>query len=445
MFVCGKYDSFFRGIFISVSVIYSSLTVSNSQPEIKHMKIITSLLFMAFGAAVFAQKADSVITDGGKNSVYYSFNNGVHKDISNTAWDLAFTTKGFNASILINEAGGAELFRYSNNVSDWTSVDTTGFAWNNLYNSLRTWTNGAFNNMNVFHPDYGWGLYTMGTHDINGTRIFILKTTGGKFKKILIEKMSAAGVFTVKTADVDGQNEKSFTLNKNASENTGRHYILYSIDNESATVSEPLEKDWDLLFTKFIQPVQAGPQVLYYQVYGIKTNNGCQTAVRRGLPVSSNDTSTLTWTDSITAIGSDWKSFNRTTFVYEITPDEVFFVRTSAGEVWKIWFTTFEGGAKGGFFFNTEKIAGNTASIDNVYEPQITYYPNPVSDKLHLMNPTNGTKKVSLLSSAGQRVQSVELQAGEQTQWDISAYKSGIYFLEISSESQIVYQKLMID
>lgn len=445
MFCCRKYARFFSGIFISVSVIYSTLSVSNSQPEIKHMKIISSLLLFTFGAVAFAQKADSVITDGGKNSVYYSFNNGVQQEISNTDWDLAFTTKGFNASILINEAGGAALYRYSNNVSDWANVDTNGFAWSNLYNSLSTWTNGAFNNLNVFHPDYGWGLYTMGTHDINGSRIFILKTSGGKYKKILIEKMSAAGVFTVKTADVDGQNEKSFTLNKNASENAGRHYILYSIDTESAAVSEPLEKDWDLLFTKFIQPVQAGPQVLYYQVYGIKTNNGCQVAVRRGLPVSSNDTSTLTWTDSITAIGSDWKSFNRTTFVYEITPDEAFFVRTAAGEVWKIWFTAFEGGAKGGFFFNTEKIAGNTASVGTVNLPQLNYYPNPASDKLYIMNPGNGVAKVSLLSSSGQRVQSIELLAGEQTQWDVSACKSGIYFLEVSSESRIVYQKLLID
>jgi hypothetical protein len=96
------------------------------------------------------------------------------------------------------------------------------------------------------------------------------------------------------------------------------------------------------------------------------------------MPVTSNDTNGLAWNTNITEIGSDWKSFNRTTSQYEYAEDRAYFVKDDEGNVWKIYFTGYEGGARGASAFNVEQLGG-TASLDEVVKEEFKAYPNPTT------------------------------------------------------------------
>jgi hypothetical protein len=393
------------------------------------MKKICTILVLILSVNLFAQTSDSVFTAGGKNTVYYSFENSDVATLSNDKWELGFTTKGFNASVIINEAAEVELFLYSDNASDWETVDTTGKTMTALFNSHKSWANGAFNRPATGHPDYGWGIYNMANHDINGTRVYVAKLISGAYKKIWIEKMSAAGIFTVKIANLDGTEEENVSINKNAPNNLGKNYVLYHIENKSF-VSEPLSNQWDLLFTRYIQRVTQGPISQDYLVYGVKVNDGYQVAVRNNVPVTDSDTSSLVWYDSTNAIGGDWKRFDRTIFQYVISEDLTFFVRGKNGEIWKVWFTDFVGGEAGQYNFNFEVLNEGTSSVSNIASnPSFKLYPNPTSDNITINNETTISKNFIIYNNLMQKIQETMVGAFESKSVDVSHLTSGVYFM----------------
>ena len=50
-------------------------------------------------------------------------------------------------------------------------LDTTGLSgWKQMYNSLDSWEEGAFNAHATGHPDYGWCTYNTITHNLEGEK-----------------------------------------------------------------------------------------------------------------------------------------------------------------------------------------------------------------------------------------------------------------------------------
>ncbi len=127
------------------------------------------------------------------DEVFYSLENGIVKTSPRSSWDIAFSTNPMSSTILTNEGYGVELYAYPNgDYSAWESIDTTGlYQWPVLYNSDTSWYYGAFDRNDLGHPDYGWGVYNMQTHDVMGDSLFIIKTGDGTFQKIFIEKRAA--------------------------------------------------------------------------------------------------------------------------------------------------------------------------------------------------------------------------------------------------------------
>ena len=257
---------------------------------------------------VQAQNADSVITSAGTMDVYYDLQTGNQTSVDRSQWDIGLSTGMRNSSIIINENAGVELFVYGNDTSYWNSVDTAGFSFDNVYNSEESWENGAFSNLGTNHPDYGWGTYDMNKHNINGSRLFIIKLRSGKFAKIIIDQMTTDGDFIFRIANLDGSNIKNYKINKSESKN--KNFVLVNLNSGVIDMFNPLSKDWNLLFTKYITEVRQGPTVRNMAVSGIKINAGCRVAERKGVDVSSNDTSNLVWNTKITEIGYDWKAFD---------------------------------------------------------------------------------------------------------------------------------------
>lgn len=408
------------------------------------MKKFLSLLLIITTSTAIAQTAKQVITNGGTDDVYFSFAADEVQRIERNSWDIAFTLKGFDASILINENAGVELFLYGTDVNDWNNVDTAGLTWLNIYNSEDSWSLGAFANQGTSHPDYGWGVYTQTNHDINGNRIFILKLVDGSYRQIMIEKMSAAGVYTVQMADIGGANSVTFTVDKRDAAYAGKNFVMYSLVNNKVINEEPLNTSWDLLFTKYISLIPAGPSVLAYSVSGVKVNAGYEVAERTGVATSSNDTSMLIWDTKITEIGSDWKSFNNTTFTYEIAEDLTYFVRNTKGDVWKIFFTDYKGGTEGGFYFNVERIAGS-ASAEKLATLNSAVYPNPATSEITLVNNENSSVAATITDLQGRIANTIEMGAFQSTTINIADLSRGMYIVVFTSENATSNKRIILE
>jgi hypothetical protein len=412
----------------------------NKNTEMK--KIFTSLLaLVALSVSAQVVVSDSVLTMGGASDVYYDLSSQTQTPVSRTTWDIGLTTDGRGASVIINENAGVELYLYSTDTSDWSSIDTNGFAFDNIYNSETTWNAGAFANQGTTHPDYGWGMYDMNSHDINGNRLFIVKTKDGDYLKVVIDKMSAAGLYTFRTAKLDGSDLESYSYSKTQAESKDKNFALLNLTSGDFVYTNPNTKDWDILFTKYITFVQAGPNSRYQPVGGVKINAGCEVAQRDNVSPTDNDTSSLTWTTDITEIGWDWKTFDLQTSSYSMVAGRTYFVRTANGSVHKIWFTDYSVGTAI-YKFNTEALLLGT---DKITKLNTTVYPNPTAASLTIDNKEKEALTYTLLNTQGVTVYTGTVGAFTSNSISTNDFANGVYFLQLSTSSITNTQRVIFE
>lgn len=387
----------------------------------------------------YAQRYDSAVTMG--NDLFYDLNNGNSVMVEKADWDIGFTTTGFDASIIANETGGVKVYVYADDTLQWNTVDTNGFDFesNQVYNSVESWELGAFANLGTSFPDYGWGTYNSGNHYLNGNRTFIVETTEGEFYQIVIVELTVGGAFTIKTGDIGGGNTQYTSLVK--ADYDSMNFVYFDLGSNAVVDKEPNASEWHLQFTKFYAEIQAGPNVVYYPVSGVKINKGLMVAERTGVDVMDNDTNNLLWNENITEIGYDWKSFNNTTFQYELTEDLAYFVKNEFGDVWKIWFTGYGSGT---YYFNVQKI-GHNASVRTLEVLRSKVYPVPARDVLKIENLETESSVVALRTIFGTTVQTTNIGALEVKPLDVSGLAPGYYLLSIQSETKISTHKIIIE
>ena len=406
-------------------------------------KIITSL-FLLVSIHGFSQTADEVMSQGGVNDVYYDFETQSKVAVDRTTWDIGLTMDMRGASIIINENGGTELYLYSADTSDWSTLDTAGFDFKNIYNSESTWNAGAFANQGTTHPDYGWGIYDMNKHDINGNRVFILKTKTGNYLKVVIDQMSPMGLYKFRTASLDGSNLKMYEYGKATPVSMGKNFALLDLDGGDFITDNPMAKEWDVLFTKYITFVQAGPNSRYQAVGGVKINAGCQVAEREGMSADSDDTSSLAWDGNVTQIGWDWKTFDLATRSYLMDTDLAYFVRTQNGAVYKLWFTDYTVGTAI-YSFNTKEIKAGTLSANKITKLNTSVYPNPTADVLNINNKENETLTISLLNVHGVVVLNSTVSANATQSISTTDLAKGVYFLQLSTANTSNTQRVIFE
>lgn len=392
---------------------------------------------------------DTVFTGAGyANQVWYSLQNDNQGSAAKGNWDLAFDASGFGSSIHVNTVGGAVLWLYrKGDTAKWSSIDTSGIeTWTKVYNSDTSWSLGAFDQgMILSNPnDLGWGVYNSTTHIVTGDSLYIIKLGNGAYKKLWIESLSG-GAYYFKYADLNGSNEKSGSIPK--STYTGKNFAYYSLQNNTALDREPVSVSWDLVFGQYNTFIPTP-----YVVTGILHNKGVRTAQAK--PVSDPATyinwSGHTYRTAINEIGYDWKVFSGT---FVIEDSLVYFVRTRAGDLWKLIPTGFGGSANGGYMFSKEKLqsakvkdaAGNTFA-------SLSVYPNPSSGN-----------NVSVVYDFENRVTAAQISVsdlnGKQVFTDrldnnaglhlytlkTESFNKGIYVVSILFDGKKTQQKLIVN
>ncbi len=294
------------------------------------------------------KKSESISMGAGyANEIYYRLSDGLLTSVPRNNWDIAFVVSAREASILANTTAGAILKVYPTS-SGWNftdPVDTTGYSsWVSLCNSDTTWTEGAFNDNATGHPNYGWGDYDMNTHNLTGVSMYIIKTSGGSYKKIWIEtKTSSEQKYTFQYSDLDGSNEHTVDLDLAGA---NKNFIYYSLDTDQQIDREPDTDKWDILFTKYVD------RSINYTVTGVLQNIGITACESTDTLSTSKVFPSSGFLTNISTVGSDWKVFNMDNFQYSIDQTRVFYVKDAANVVYRIKFRSFEGSGTGNMSFD---------------------------------------------------------------------------------------------
>ncbi len=222
-------------------------------------------------------------------------------------------------------------------------IDTSGIAgWKPMYNSMASWEAGAFGANALEHPDYGWGVYNMITHGLQGDSIFVIKLPDENYKVLWIVSRTAAAVYTFRHANLDGSDGKEVVIDMKMY--ADKQFAYYNLRGDSVVDEQPLAADWDLMLTKFSHTGLGG-----YPVTGFLSNDGVTVSVFNAPDSATAADATLAdtteFTDSIAAIGNSWSTLKG----FSIVPLDTiaYFVKTASGDIYKMQATFFESGMSG--------------------------------------------------------------------------------------------------
>jgi hypothetical protein len=416
------------------------------------LSLILTLSFAGFsqsrksGQAVNAQ--DSVLLGPGyANDIYYSFENGVVATVPRTNWDIGFYTTVWTAGIITNGAAGVMLYTYPKaDTAGWNTVDTASISgWNVLYDSEKDWEEGAFNRHQTGHPDYGWGKYNPINHDVVGDSLYILKILDGTYKKIwIIRKNSSNNTYYIRSANLDGSDDKVSVFNINPYRNV--NFVYYSFAGSSLIEREPDTASWDILFTKYMAKQ---PDSSMYPVVGVIDN--FKVYANEFYPVGPDfsDWASTPLDSAKTPMGWEWKSFDMNSFTWTVADSTAFFVHSRNKDIYKLVFTKYDGSSTGRILFDKMAVSPSGISVKKPVKADISVYPNPVTDQLNIVlgDEIHGTVFVSVFDMTGKQVFSTKQEMSDNIfslKLPESAVCSGLHLLKIVTASGIYTAKFLV-
>lgn len=344
------------------------------------MKFIALSGFSLVAAVSMAQTVTVSTAPQNAEQVFYRLSDDSRTAVQLSSWDIAFEVTGITGSVLVNTAKGMAVFKTPYAVAQWNELDTAGLqaGWPEQQNSEVNWSSGALNQGLTADPfDLGWGIYDFSDNSVTGDSIFVLRMADGSYKKFMVNGYAApTNSFTFTLADLDGGSEQVGTLNRSAF--AGKNFGYYSFALPGTLDLEPPAAGWDLLFTKYkafvTQPVPA-----FYPVAGVLQNKQVTALQVDGVPVGQAQWEGGGLNSDMNIIGFDWKSFDMEILAWEFVQDRSYFVKDRSGNIWKLVFTGYGGGASGNFTFTKELVSALSLQEPGMQQAFVLA-PNPVRD-----------------------------------------------------------------
>lgn len=406
------------------------------------MKKNLSILFLlAFTLFALAEEKEVNVSLGTSyaNQVFVKLGTDSVTTVAASAWDVMFNkTSSFSFSMRVNDAR-IQVYEAFNNYNSsitqqqWDTIGISNLS-KPLYNSETAWNKGAFDNVAV--PEgtsgypYGWGYYDMNTHHLFGSAIFLLKYSDGTFRKFKVDDYWSG--YTVSYATWDAATSSwGATATSTISNSTGfgYSYNFFSFTTNSVVESIPADSQWDFVFTQY----QTNLGTTMYKVTGVL--QGYATKVAKSTdgtaPAESN------YSSQINTIGYDWKTFSSSSFTYTLTNDK-YFVKSSDGVIYKLWFTSFVGSSNGNlaFRYSTDLSSISTESAAS----SLSFQYSSASKELFLEN-ASANSSVTIFSLAGQKAFGATVSDNSLS---LDNLKSGIYIVTVKSGSESKQGKIIV-
>lgn len=409
-----------------------------------------TLLSLAAGCCLFTAMAQTPVTvsTGAANAeqIWYSLLNGEVGAAALAEWDLAFEMTGLTAGIRVNTAKGLTVYRTDVGIDDWDALTAPDEAsWTAIYNDPTRWDFGALNDgNNMDQPDgldLGWGLYNMGNHQMIGNRVFAIKKADETWMKLRINSV-ISGVFSFTYANIDGSDSHDASFNKTAF--AGKNFAYWSFSSHTALDREPLNTSWDLLFTKYTDFVPTA-----YNVAGVLQNRLVTAMQVDGVPNDQAQWSPGQMTSDMNVLGADWKRDDFAAGAYVIAPDTTYFVKDRPGNIWKIIFTGYGGGANGNMSF-TQELVSSVGVGEQAAHGQVAVYPNPVAGgrATLVLDLPAARASVRVFNNAGQQVMETSvdgLRGLTIRELDVRQLSPGLYVLRVETPGGLATGKLVIE
>lgn len=425
----------------------------------KSLVLLTGLLIFS-SPYLNAQHFVQIATGAGyAQQAFHDLENDTTIQADNDSWDLAFTAFGVqDAGIHVNESSISSYTAPAPSVELYLA-DTFGFAavttfdstFTRLYNDETSWSYGALNTprflMNPF--DYGWGVYTPSSNQVVGDRVYVIKLRSGAYKKFMIESLIHPN-YTIKYADLDGQNEMTSTINKTSFADPGLAFFSF----EAGTTVDLGVQQFDFTFARYVTPVDDGEgNILDYNVTGILSGPGVEVVKMENVDPTQVVIETLpdTFSTRLDVIGYDWKVYD---FMdgWILEDSLAFVVKTANDQLYKLVFIDFEGSGTGVATFQKSALGmlTNTREENSVFEG-INVYPNPIVRDLTLTFSLKKAQKrvqLNLFNTAGQRVWAITTDGVEglnSLSFSLPQLPKGMYALNIRSEAYQVTHPVIIN
>lgn len=278
------------------------------------------------------------MTESYSRQFYYdlSENRIVHEN-DKQEWDLAFDNTDQGQTIWLNTANFMEAGLSENSFEEVTSSTGISMSFDDPSGSADSTAIGAWWKQESIVYVINRGI------DENGSPM--------GYKKVVFS-MLTQGVYKIRFANLDGSEEYTVEVAKNAME--GR--IMWSFENGGEVAfTEP--EEWDLWFTQYTKTLFAEGEPYPYLVVGALTKRPAMATAqlsRSFEEVSLADADTASWFPYADAVGYDWKELTGDVesgdVSYVIPDSNIYLLRDQVNEeYYKLRFTGFydETGRKG--------------------------------------------------------------------------------------------------
>lgn len=416
----------------------------------KYLSIIL-LLFLSLKA-----EETTITLNGGSEMVFFNLKDNNMTSVNSTNWQLAFKSGAIAGTIRANsntnvfEAINLSIDDFGKAIEQSSLSNSSEFK--QTYNSNIDWKIGAFNQGGAPEEDYnyGWGEYIQ-SDGIYGNKLYVLEiiNNGKKVYFQFVINSVVSNIYNISWSNLDGTNTQDFTINKATF--SDKNFVYLDLFNTTVINNEPVKKQWDLLYSEYITPIQAGPDLLYYPVAGFLQNTNTWVSEMEGNVVSAPEDDTFS--DEINMIGYDWKTFSGGTYVYK---DATYFVQrfsydsnfnpVPSGEIYRINFKGYTGGDQKTTVF---EINSTTSSVNGKENKNFAVYPNVISQNEVFNVITSNLREnaqVKIFSSTGEMVYEKSLVAYTQlNNFRINnKLSTGIYFVVLTDNYNSYTQKLIV-
>lgn len=410
-------------------------------------KIFTLSIFTLLITSFLAAQIDQIsVGPSYSQQAYYSLSTGEIETVTNEAWDISFSAIGQqDAGIFFNESAtfmSAPLKVFLSDSQNWLEEITNTESYVDsvaLQNPDLNWTEGAFNTVKdpSSQLDYGWGMYNPQTNTIEGNKVFVIKKRNGSFFKMQVESLSG-GIYIMNYADLDGNNEKTYEINKADAENGMVHFSFATDD----VVEMPT--NYDLIFQRYTTPLDAGDgSFIEYTVTGVLLANGTEAVLVDGVDPTSviesdydDQYSTLP-----TTIGHSWKSFSFSSG-WLIDEDRTHFVKTADSEIYQLTFYDFEGSSTGITTLERTFITSVSTEEEISSDISISIFPNPTTDYFSVKSAEDFNLNITITNISGQVIKRLETSTNNKI--SVIGLPLGIYNISIQLPGLITTKKLVV-
>lgn len=463
------------------------------------MKLKYTLAIGALTLASVAQ-AQTWIPDtvsmgvGYANSLYYSLANGQSgAPVPDNNWH--FAVQALNAmgdthggvGIWTNEATktGAVVKLYSMHKQGTTSfltvaaADTAGKTGSalELHNDTTTYAMGAFNEgaTGGSNPsagiNYGWGNYSANVqggfpaHSVVGDSLYLLtlnQSAGMGAPSSVVgtyivwpRALANGNAWTLYVKDLASNDIDTLTV---SIANATTLFKYYNLTTKTWSDREPNKNSWDIVFTNFMD-LYSGQGL--QGVTGVLNNYNVEVAQADNLAPNAADFNNFAsaYTEDIHSIGSDWKSVNMTTFLFDIKANQSWFVKVGNGDIWQLYFDMFAKDATSQereiglqkrkvFTYVPPPVSVNDV---NAYVGNVIVAPNPAENGQSniLIDAKQAIKdaQITIADLSGRVVLKANhnINAGfQQLRLDVSKYPAGLYIINLSGAGFSTTQKLVV-